>query len=101
MPRVTIDLEHAIGVDEAVHRLKSHYDAMKTQHQSQMKILDEQWEDAALKLRFQTFGMTIQSNVSIEPSRVTVQVELPLMAAMFKGKIEQEIRRELGRLLAI
>ena len=49
---------------------------------------------------FTTHGVTIKGNVAAEPEEVKVDASLPLVAVMFKSRIEEQLRSELGRVLA-
>ena len=45
-------------------------------------------------------GMAVSGTLVVEDAEVTVETELPLAAALFKGLIQQQIREELQRVLA-
>ena len=44
-------------------------------------------------------GMSISGTVAVEPDRVKLDASLPFAAVMFKGMIEQQIRKEIDGLL--
>ena len=100
MPSVSVAVPHALPEEEAARRLKVRYDAVKTSYASEIKDLHEEWDGNSLRCRFSTFGMKVSGTVTAEPGLVRVLVDLPFVAMMFKGRIEEKIREELGTLLA-
>ena len=53
-----------------------------------------------LNFGFTTFGFPIKGAIAVEPAEVKLDGDLPFAAMMFKGKIEQEFKDALTRLLA-
>ena len=53
-----------------------------------------------LKYALTTFGIKITGKITLQEDKVQLEGELPFAAMMFKGKIEQGIREQLGALLA-
>jgi hypothetical protein len=100
MPRLTLEVPHSLGLDEATRRLKDKFAAARAEHQGRVSNLREEWRDHTLSFAFQAMGMGVSGTVAVEPSHVKLNAELPLAAAFFKGAIEQRLRHEVGVVLA-
>jgi len=100
MPKLTMETPHELGREEAVHRLKHGFSFVRTNFQSRLSDVTEEWNDDTLKFGFKAMGMRVAGNVTVEDARVKVDADLPMAAIMFKGIIEQRVRKELDRLLA-
>lgn len=98
---MSLDVSHALGQDEAAQRLKAKFAAIRSQYESQVKELREEWLDHTLSFGFQTMGMAISGTVAVEPEKVRLVANLPFAAMLFKGKIEERIRQEVDRLLTV
>jgi hypothetical protein len=93
-------MPHNLGQDEALRRLKAAIEKAKTRNQGKVTNLKEDWNDNRLDYSFTTFSFNIKGDVTVEPDQVKLNGSLPFAAMMFKGKIEQTVREELGKLLA-
>jgi hypothetical protein len=99
MPRLTLEVSHALGLDEAVQRLKDKFAAALAEHRDRLSHFREEWQDHTLSFAFQTMGMAVSGHVAVEPNKVKLDADLPLAAAFFKGAIEDRLRREVGHVL--
>lgn len=100
MPRFNMAVEHKLGQEEAVRRLKERGEFVERAMGEQVGDLKQQWEGNRLSFGFTAMGMRIEGTAQVEESRVELNTQLPLMAMMFKGAIEQRVRKELGDVLA-
>lgn len=96
MPKLSLEIPHQLGRDEATQRLKTQLEQAK----GMVNDLHEEWQDHTLTFAFQVMGVKVGGNMAVEDSVVRVHVDLPLAAAMIKGVIEQRVRQELGKILA-
>jgi len=99
MPSLNLTVPHPFTQEEAVSRLKQLMEAAKARNQGKLTDLVEEWKDSTLNFSFATFGFKVSGVVDVEPHQVKIQGTIPLAAAMFKGKIEQALKDELGRVL--
>ena len=99
MPSIDVSVPHALGAEEAIRRLQGGMDYAKVAYQQHLKDLQERWEGNTLHFDFHTFSIKVRGHMTAEPSDVKVHVELPFMAMMFKGTIEQQLRQHLATLL--
>jgi Putative polyhydroxyalkanoic acid system protein (PHA_gran_rgn) len=100
MPRLTLEVPHSLGQDEAMRRLKDKFAAARAEHHSHVSHLSEEWRDHTLSFKLQAMGMAVSGTVAVEPEQVKMDAELPFAAAFFKGAIEQRLRHEVAVLLA-
>lgn len=99
MPKITVTVPHQLGQQAAAERLKSFLTRLKEKHQDQVTNLQEEWADNSLKFSFKSFGFQIQGVGNVGESDAKVDVDIPFAAMIFKGKIENEIRDALTRVL--
>lgn len=99
MPKVTVEIPHTLGREEAGRRLKQQFELANAQYGSHISDLQQQWGDYTLTFAFRAVGMKIAGTVTVEEALVRVLLELPLAAMMIKGTIEQRMRQELGQIL--
>ena len=99
MPKLSFSVEHQLGQQEAVDRMKSFMPKIREHYQGQLTDFEESWEENELRFGFSTFGFKIKGQMAVEDTQVKLDLELPFAAMMFKGKIEQSIREPLERML--
>ena len=99
MPKSSFSIPHTLPADEAKGRLEKFADALRSKFQDQVSDLDNSWEGDTLTFGFKTFGIKIKGNIEVRESELAVDYELPFAAMAFKGKIESEMREQLGRLI--
>jgi hypothetical protein len=89
-----------LDLAEVMRRLRERCEAVKTAYQTNVTDLEETWDDDSLVCRFRALGQKFQGTLTAASDEVRVQMDLPLMAIMFRGAIESKVREELGKLLA-
>jgi hypothetical protein len=99
MPRLSLDISHALGQDEAARRLKEKFAAMRAEHQGHVSDFREQWQDHTFSFDFRVLGMAVSGTVAVERECVKLAADLPLAAMLIKSAIEDRIRQEVGNLL--
>jgi hypothetical protein len=99
MPGFDITAPHGLGQEQAVDRLKGFVAKIGQRFPDQVSNLQERWTDNVLDFSFTTYGFTIKGAATVGPDQVRLKGDLPLAALMFKGKIEQSIRDEVGKVL--
>lgn len=99
MPSINIVVPHSHGQQGAFDRLHGFMTQMKAQYKDDVSDLQESWQGHRLDYSFKTFGLRVRGAVEVHEQQVALNAELPLAAVMFKGKIEQEIRGTLEKVL--
>ena len=99
MPKIKVDIEHSIGQELALERIKGLLGKLKTDYQDTFTDLVENWNGNASDFSFKVMGMKVHGNLLITTNSVNLNGDLPLMAIPFKNKIEDKIREEALKLL--
>ena len=99
MPKFNLSVPHELTHEEAASRLRSFTDKVHEYYGDQVSDLRQDWDGDRMDFGFKTFGMQIKGTMDVQPSQVDVHGDLPMAAAMFKGKIESSIREQLTKIL--
>jgi hypothetical protein len=99
MPKLTVTVPHQLGVPEAQQRLQGFVNKLKNAYPDRVSNLQEEWVQNLLNFAFSIMGMSVKGTMAVNDQDVTVNGDLPFAAMMFKGRIEQEIRDNLTRVL--
>ncbi len=100
MPSIALSIPNPLGQQAASDKLKAFLGRLKERHQDKVSNLEEKWtDDHHLDFGFTTYGFSIKGDLAVEQDAVKMNANLPFAAMMFKGKIEQAIRDEMGKLL--
>jgi hypothetical protein len=99
MPQISLETPHKLGREEAVRRLKDKFNVVRALYGAHVTNLQQKWTDHTHSFSFKAMGMGVSGAVQVEDALVKLQVELPLAATLFKGTIEERIRREISGLL--
>jgi hypothetical protein len=100
MPNLNISIPHQLSQDEALRRIKSAIADAKKQYGEKIDQLRESWNGYSGTLDVTAMGQKLGVVLTVNPSDVTVESALPMIAMMFRGKIEAAIRQEGTKLLA-
>lgn len=99
MAGFNVSVPHALGQQAAQERVSVFLESVRQRYANDISNLRGEWEINRLEFGFTTVGMPISGTLVVEEQHVHVSGPLPLMAMMFRGKVEQTIRGELERLL--
>ena len=100
MPKSTISIDHALGEQEALQRIKGMLSQVKENYGSQVSDLQEDWTDNGGTFSFKAMGFKISGDLAVTDSKVLIDAEYPWAAKPFQGTIETTIRERAERLLA-
>ena len=98
MPTITVKLPHSLTPEEAL--LKAQPALEKTMTDFQGHSLQMQAEGSTATFSFKSMAFTIKGKVEAAPAEVTVTVDLPFAAIMFKDQAERAIAKNVKRALA-
>ena len=96
MPRLSMQIPHTLGREEATRRIKEQIPKVR----DQVADLDEHWQDHTVTFHFKVLGFKVGGTITVEDTAVNLDVNLPLPAMMVKGMIEQRVRQEIAAILA-
>ncbi|MCL2743747.1 MAG: polyhydroxyalkanoic acid system family protein [Planctomycetaceae bacterium] len=101
MPLLKITEPHTLGKEEAVHRLRQKEIEIKEKNTYLVSDLSETWTTPySMDFAFKIYGFSPTGSVCVEDDKVTISVDLPLAAMFIQGMLENEIRKELAKVLA-
>ena len=96
MPRLSMQIPHALGREEATRRIKE----LLPKAREYVSDLDERWQEHTLAFQFTAMAFRVGGTLSVEEGVANIDVDLPLAAMLVKGMIEQRVRQEFGTILA-
>jgi hypothetical protein len=100
MPKSNVTVDHTLGKDEALTRLKGMLDQVKQNYGSQVSDLEESWTDNGGSFAFKAMGFKISGEMLVTDSLVSIDADFPWAAKPFQGTIETTIRERAERLLS-
>jgi len=100
MASYSVTVPHKLGQATALARVERFLDDMRRDYADRISDVRGQWSGNRLQFGFSASGISINGTLEVEENAVHVNGPLPLMAAMFRGRIEQTIRDDLERLLS-
>jgi hypothetical protein len=96
----TVSVPHHLDKDEAKRRVSGLLPALRAEFAGMFSDTQERWEGDVLHFAFKARGLSIGGSATVQPSAVSVDYSLPLLARPLKGQFESGIRERLGALLA-
>ena len=100
MPKMSVNVPHRLGQTEALTRVQTMIGGLKRQYGDQISDLHEQWTGPNGEFSLKAMGFHVSGRLAVSETALQMDGDLPLMAAPFKGQIEQMVRQEAERLLA-
>jgi hypothetical protein len=100
MPGLVVSVSHRLSQDEALRRIQAAVTQAKTQYSDKIEDLHELWNGYVGTFQISAGNQHASGTVTVNPSDVSVQTTLPLLALVFKPMIESRMQEELTRILA-
>ena len=100
MPSSKVTVQHQLGKEEALRRIKGLLGDAQKQAGDQISDLHEDWTDDGGSYSFKIRGFTVSGSLEVRETDVEIDVDYPLAARPFKGKIEATLRERAQGLLA-
>lgn len=99
MPKSTVSVDHSLGKQEAMGRVKGMLGQVKESYGSQVTDLEERWTDNGGAFSFKAMGFKVSGDLTVTDSKVVIDAQFPWAAKPFQGTIETTIRERAQRLL--
>jgi hypothetical protein len=99
VPKTSIVVDHQLGEEEALNRIKGMLGQVKENYGNQVSDLQENWHDNGGDFSFKAMGFKISGDLAVTDSKVMIDAEFPWAAKPFQGTIEATIRERAERLL--
>lgn len=96
---MTIAIKHKLENIEAKRRISSAIGELSNSYSTIIKSPTVIWKGNRVSLGVTIKGVAVSGKIEINKEEVTMNFGIPLVAIMFKKKIETEIRTYLQRVL--
>jgi hypothetical protein len=100
MPGLIVSVSHRLPQEEALRRIQRTVAEARAQYSDKITDLRESWDGFSGAFVVSAMNQQASGSVTVNPSEVTVEATLPLLALAIKPMIESRIRHELTRILA-
>lgn len=101
MKPIEVRVPHRLDRAEVRRRLETGIERASSEFGDRVTRIDATWEgEDRLGVVVDVMGMSISSEIAVEPDVLVVQLALPGMAGLFAGRIRSGIEEKLGGLLA-
>lgn len=99
MSKLNMSLKHKLPQEEALKRVKQLLGNLKNEHGDKISDLHENWSGNSCRFSFKAKGFSVSGTLEVGQTEVTLNGELPFLAGMFRGMIEDTIRQHAQKLL--
>jgi hypothetical protein len=89
-----VSIPHQLGQEEALRRLKSGLDSVRTNYGHLFSVRDESWNGGHLQFRVGALGQVLSGTIDVLDDRVNLEIMLPWLLAALAGAIQPLIRKE-------
>jgi hypothetical protein len=100
MPTVKFSVPHKLGADGAKARIQNLMSENLQKMSGMVTDVKENWNQNKNDFSFRAMGFSVAGALTVQPSDVLIEVNLPLAALPFKSKMEQELKTRAQQLLA-
>jgi hypothetical protein len=97
MPGFSTQVSHPLDQQSAVAKLKGLVGALESKYKDVASDVQGTWMENVLSFSLKVMGFTITGKVTVEDKLARVEGQLPLAAAMFRGRIEESIKTEMEK----
>ncbi len=99
MPKSTVTVQHQLGKEEALGRIKGILSQAKSQYGDSISDLQENWTDDGGTFSLRARGFRISGELDVSDTDVSITGDYPFAVMPFKGAIETTLRERAERLL--
>jgi len=99
MPRIHMTLRHTLGATEALARMRQFVARLAVQYVRHISHAEQHWEGNVGRFKLHLMGFAVAAVVTVGETDVRMEGTMPWAAALFRGRIEETIRREVAALL--
>jgi len=98
MPNVIVEVPHDKDPQDVISKAQPVLE--KTIEDFEGHDLNMEWTDNQAEFSFKSLAFTIKGNMLVEADKITVTIELPFAAMMFKDKVQGAITKRLTKAIA-
>jgi hypothetical protein len=100
MPKIELSVAHKLSQEEAKKRIAGLMADCRTRFAGQVSNVAESWNGYLDSFSFEAMGFAVSGKLEVQPTQVSIEMNLPWAAYPFKGRIENEILTHARQLLA-
>ena len=97
MPTVSVAVPHHGDPDEVATKVRDMLEETVKEFQGQNFAAD--WSGRSATLKFTSLGFPITAAINVDETQVAIDIDLPMAAMMFKGRVEEVLKKNLTALL--
>ena len=96
---ISLSLPHDLGEAEAKRRLVTGIADARAKHPTYLQNARETWNGNTMEFTASAVGQTVTGRILVEAKQLHIQIDLPLLLAMFAGRLVPQIEAEGRKLL--
>lgn len=100
MPKLKLTIKHDLQQDEAKKRMQQAFSKMLDTNAENITNVTHNWQANTATFSFDVKGFSLTGGVQVEAKTVQLHCVVPLLAMIFKSKIEELLRKGLTDLLS-
>ncbi len=94
-----IIIKHNLEQDKVLECSKNILEHLRTEHAGKITNIVEVWTGYTSEFSFRFKSMSIRGTIQVNSDNIKITGKLPMAAMLFKGLIEETIRREANKLV--
>ena len=98
MPKISVTIPHQLEKATVIEKVQPAMEKTASDFQGQDLVID--WQEDKADFQFKSLGFSIKGTVVVDDSQVTVDLELPFAAIMYKEKAKKGITKNVTAALA-
>ena len=99
MSDIDIKIQHSIGEEEALKRVKGLISGLQDKYSGHVKNIQENWEGNEGRFSFSAKGFSVSGKIFVEPETVRISSHLPMLLSFYKSTITEMITEKGKELL--
>lgn len=99
MASFDMSVPHQLTQEEALKRIQNVLGQLKAEHGDKISNLVEEWNGNTGKFSLKAMGFDVSGKITVAPSSIDIDAELPFAASLFKGTIKSLITAKAEEVL--
>ena len=97
MPRISVTLPHQLPTEEVAEKIRPALE--DTVDDFEGRELQIEWHDDKADFSFKSLAFTIKGEVTVDESEVSVHIDLPFAAMIYKDKVKKGVTKNVTHAL--
>ena len=97
-----IEYPHHLSREQSYERITKRLAELERLYSDEIDAFDTKWEadHSRMSFHFEALGFSTQGHLYLRDNNLTLEGELPLLARLFSGKIEEMVKDTLDEILS-